>query len=182
MLLLQLEIPAEVACHTAETGARTGLTVVLDPAPARPLPDRVWPHVAIVTPDESEARALTGVEVIDVESAERAAAWFLERGVRHALITLGSTGAVSVTPERTRHFPAYAKCHASARGFCHRRSVNPPRECQQHTGAPSARRTPWPPGGGSRPFGTGRCGRVGAQGDQVPDRARTRRLRIVIFG
>ncbi len=107
VLLLQLETPVEVACHAAETGARAGLTVVLDPAPAQPLPDRVWPHVAIVTPNESEAGALTGVEVVDVESAERAAAWFLERGVRHALITLGSAGAVSVTQERTRHFPAY---------------------------------------------------------------------------
>ncbi|MGI5156524.1 ribokinase [Microbispora sp. CA-102843] len=107
VLLLQLEIPAEVACHAAEAGARAGLTVVLDPAPAQPLPDRVWPHVAVVTPNESEAGALTGVEVVDVASAERAAAWFLDRGVRHALITLGSAGALSVTPERTRHFPAY---------------------------------------------------------------------------
>ncbi|MEU6412010.1 ribokinase [Microbispora sp. NPDC046933] len=107
VLLLQLEIPAEVACHAAEAGARAGLTVVLDPAPAQPLPDRVWPHVAVVTPNESEAGALTGVEVVDVESAERAGAWFLDRGVRHALITLGSAGALSVTPERTRHFPAY---------------------------------------------------------------------------
>ncbi|MEU6426804.1 ribokinase [Microbispora sp. NPDC046973] len=107
VLLLQLEIPAEVACHAAEAGARAGLTVVLDPAPAQPLPDHVWPHVAVVTPNESEAAALTGVEVVDVASAERAAAWFLGRGVRHALITLGSAGALSVTPERTRHFPAY---------------------------------------------------------------------------
>ncbi|MFI7040316.1 ribokinase [Microbispora rosea] len=107
VLLLQLEIPAEVACHAAEAGARAGLTVVLDPAPAQPLPDRVWPYVAVVTPNESEAAALTGVEVTDVESAERAGAWFLDRGVRHALITLGSAGALSVTPEGTRHFPAY---------------------------------------------------------------------------
>ncbi|MEV1202617.1 ribokinase [Microbispora rosea] len=107
VLLLQLEIPAEVACHAAEAGARAGLTVVLDPAPAQPLPDRVWPYVAVVTPNESEAAALTGVEVVDVESAERAGAWFLDRGVRHALITLGSAGALSVTPEGTRHFPAY---------------------------------------------------------------------------
>lgn len=107
VLLLQLEIPAEVACHAAEAGARAGLTVVLDPAPAQPLPDRVWPHVAVVTPNESEAAALTGVEITDVESAERAGAWFLDRGVRHALITLGSAGALSVTPEGTRHFPAY---------------------------------------------------------------------------
>ncbi|MBE3014469.1 ribokinase [Microbispora sp. NEAU-D428] len=107
VLLLQLEIPAEVACHAAEAGARAGLTVVLDPAPAQPLPERVWPHVAVVTPNESEAAALTGVEVVDVASAEQAAAWFLDRGVGHALITLGSAGALSVTPERTRHFPAY---------------------------------------------------------------------------
>ncbi|MFI7028663.1 ribokinase [Microbispora rosea] len=107
VLLLQLEIPAEVACHAAEAGARAGLTVVLDPAPAQPLPDRVWPHVAVVTPNESEAAALTGVEITDVASAERAGAWFLDRGVRHALITLGSAGALSVTPGRTRHFPAY---------------------------------------------------------------------------
>ncbi|GGO27645.1 ribokinase [Microbispora rosea subsp. aerata] len=107
VLLLQLEIPVEVACHAAEAGARAGLTVVLDPAPAQPLPDDVWPHVDVVTPNESEAGALTGVEVVDVESAGRAAAWFLDRGVRHALITLGSAGALSVTSERTRHFPAY---------------------------------------------------------------------------
>ena len=83
VLLLQLEIPVEVACHAAEAGARAGLTVVLDPAPAQPLPDQVWPHVDVVTPNESEAGALTGVEVVDVESAGRAAAWFLDRGVRH---------------------------------------------------------------------------------------------------
>lgn len=107
VLLLQLEIRAEVACHAAEAAARAGLTVVLDPAPAQPLPDRVWPHVAVVTPNEREAGAITGVEVVGVESAERAAAWFLDRGVRHAVITLGAGGALSVTAERTRHFPAY---------------------------------------------------------------------------
>lgn len=107
VLLLQLEIRTEVACHAAEAAARAGLTVVLDPAPAQPLPDRIWPHVTVVTPNESEAGALTGVEVVDDESAERAAAWFLDRGVRHALITLGAAGALSVTAERTRRFPAY---------------------------------------------------------------------------
>ncbi|NUW46981.1 ribokinase [Nonomuraea rhodomycinica] len=108
VLLLQLEIRTEVACHAAREGAAAGLTVVLDPAPAQELPDDVWPHLDIVTPNESEATLLTGVQVTDLKSAERAAAWFLERGVRHAIITLGSGGALSVTGERTRHFPAYA--------------------------------------------------------------------------
>jgi ribokinase len=108
VLLLQLEIRTEVACHAAREGAAAGLTVVLDPAPAQELPGDVWRHLDIVTPNESEATALTGIEVTDLESAERAAAWFLDRGVGHALITLGSGGALSVTAERTRHFPAYA--------------------------------------------------------------------------
>ncbi|MFI7643032.1 ribokinase [Nonomuraea sp. NPDC049400] len=108
VLLLQLEIRTEVACHAARAGAAAGLTVVLDPAPAQELPDDVWPHLDIVTPNESEATVLTGVQVTDLESAERAAVWFLERGVGHAIITLGAGGALSVTKERTRHFPAYA--------------------------------------------------------------------------
>jgi ribokinase len=108
VLLLQLEIRTEVACHAAREGAAAGLTVVLDPAPAQELPDDVWPYLDIVTPNESEATVLTGVQVTDLDSAERAAAWFLERGVSHAIITLGAGGALSVTKERTRHFPAYA--------------------------------------------------------------------------
>ncbi len=108
VLLLQLEIRTDITCHAARAGAQAGLTVVLDPAPAQPLPDDVWRHVDIVTPNETEAGALTGIEVTDLDSAERAAAWFLDRGVGHALITLGAGGALSVTAERTRHFPAFA--------------------------------------------------------------------------
>ncbi|GII31991.1 PfkB family carbohydrate kinase [Planotetraspora mira] len=106
-IALQLEIPTPVTCHAAKAGAAAGLTVVLDPAPAQTLPEDVWQHVDVVTPNESEAGALTGVAVTDLESAARAASWFLDRGVAHALITLGSGGALSVTAERTRHYPAY---------------------------------------------------------------------------
>ncbi len=107
VLLLQLEVRAEVTCHAAEAGAAAGFTVVLDPAPAQELPEAVWRHVDVVTPNESEASALTGVEVDGVAAAERAGRWFLDRGVRHALITLGGAGAVSVTTGAVRHHPAF---------------------------------------------------------------------------
>ncbi len=107
VMLLQLEIRAEVTCHAAAAGAAAGLTVILDPAPAQRPPEEIWRHVDIVTPNESEAAALTGIAVDGVESARRAAGWFLERGVRHALITLGGAGAVSVTRDDWRHFPAF---------------------------------------------------------------------------
>lgn len=107
VLLLQLEVRAAITCHAAKSGAAAGLTVVLDPAPAQELPADVWPHVDVVTPNESEASLMTGIEVTGPDTAERAGRWFLDRGVRHALITLGAAGVTSVTAERTRHFPAY---------------------------------------------------------------------------
>ncbi|WUD70270.1 ribokinase [Streptomyces sp. NBC_00510] len=107
VMLLQLEVPAEVTRHAARAGAEAGFTVVLDPAPAQVLPDDIWAHVDIVTPNESEATALTGIAVDSPEAAEQAARWFLDRGVGHALITLGGAGAVSVTAGAVRHVPAF---------------------------------------------------------------------------
>ena len=66
VLLLQLEIPQETALRAAETGRELGMTVVLDPAPAMPLPERIWSVVDVVTPNESEAAVLTGLPVTDV--------------------------------------------------------------------------------------------------------------------
>jgi ribokinase len=107
VMLLQLEVPAEATRHAAQAGTDAGYTVVLDPAPAQPLPDDIWAHVDIVTPNESEATALTGITVDGPHTAEQAAHWFLDRGVRHALITLGAAGAISVTAHAVRHHPAF---------------------------------------------------------------------------
>jgi ribokinase len=107
VMLLQLEVRAEVTCHAAAAGAAAGFTVVLDPAPAQKPPQEIWRHVDIVTPNETEATALTGIEVDGPRSAQLAGRWFLERGVRHALITLGGAGVVSVTGQAVRHYPAF---------------------------------------------------------------------------
>jgi ribokinase len=96
VLLLQLEVRHEITVYAAGVGRRAGLRVVLDPAPAAVLPPELWPDVDVVTPNESEAARITGVEVTDADSAERAARWFLDRGVGQAIITLGDKGAVCV--------------------------------------------------------------------------------------
>jgi len=96
VLMLQLEIPLETAFRAAIVGHELGMTVILDPAPAAILPDEIWPCIDVVTPNESEATVLTGIKVCDVESAAEVGRWFLERGVRAALITLGDKGIVQV--------------------------------------------------------------------------------------
>lgn len=106
VLLLQLEVPAATTAYAARVGRGAGLAVVLDPAPALALPPDTWADVFLTTPNETEATAITGVEVTDQISAERAAAWFLERGTRHVVVTLGDSGAVYAGAGAARHFDA----------------------------------------------------------------------------
>lgn len=106
VLLLQLEIPAVTAAHATRVGHEIGMTVMLDPAPAGPLPDELWGLVDVVTPNESEAGQLTGIQVVDADSAAAAGAWFVERGVGHALVTLAERGVVDVSRDAVAHHHA----------------------------------------------------------------------------
>lgn len=107
VLLTQLEIPSDLARHATRTARELGITVILDPAPAAPLPDDTWAGIDIVTPNESEATILTGIDVTDAASASRAAHWFLERGCGAAVITLAGAGALVVTPEGETLVPPF---------------------------------------------------------------------------
>ena len=105
-LLLQLEIPWGLNAKAISLAKAKGKRVILDPAPAQKLDDRVWQGVDIVTPNESEASALTGIDVKDLESAIKAGSWFVGKGVDSAIVTLGGNGVVLVQKDHTEHFPA----------------------------------------------------------------------------
>lgn len=108
VLLTQLETPAALTAHIARRGRELGMTVILDPAPAAPLDDLVWASVDIVTPNETEASLLTGVEVTDAESAERAGRWFLDHGAGAAIVTLAGQGSCVVTEAGASVVPAFS--------------------------------------------------------------------------
>lgn len=104
VLLTQLEIPFALTMHAIRSARTHGLTVVLDPAPAHELDDAIWPLIDVVTPNETEATILTGVDVHDRDSAVTAAAWFRDRGVGSVLVTLAGAGSMLVTEHgATRH-------------------------------------------------------------------------------
>jgi ribokinase len=107
VMLTQLEIPSTIAVHAIGTAHSAGLTVVLDPAPALPIGDDVWPLIDIVTPNESEASHYTGIPVVDFDSAIAAGQWFCDHGARNAVITLASLGAVLVTGSKVVRFAAF---------------------------------------------------------------------------
>lgn len=106
VLLTQLEVPVAVTMHAIREAHARGLTVLLDPAPAHDLDASIWPLVDVVTPNETEASLLTGIEVDSPESAIQAGQWFVDRGATHALITLAGAGSVLVDTDGARTLPA----------------------------------------------------------------------------
>ena len=107
VLVMQLETPLETIRAAAEVAHQTGVQVILNPAPARPLPDRLLRRVSILTPNETEAELLTGVRVDDDRSAARAAERLLDRGVGTVILTLGQRGAWVAEKEGRRRVPGF---------------------------------------------------------------------------
>ncbi|MGN7978453.1 ribokinase [Microbacterium sp. 22195] len=101
VLLTQLETPASLTLHITQRARQLGMTVVLDPAPAATLDAEVWRSIDIVTPNETEATLISGIEVTDAASAEEAGRWFLAQGVGSAVITMAEKGSCVVTAEGT---------------------------------------------------------------------------------
>jgi len=93
ILLTQLETPIETISAAIAIARQNDITVVLNPAPAQPLPDELLAKVSVITPNETEAEILTGVKVVDEASAAVATSALKEKGVETVIITLGSKGA-----------------------------------------------------------------------------------------
>ncbi|MGY3868180.1 ribokinase [Aeromonas crassostreae] len=91
-LLLQLEVPLDSVLEAARLARAHGTRVVLNPAPAQPLPAELLALVDLITPNQTEAELLTGVKVSDQASAAQAAARFHQMGIAEVMITLGSQG------------------------------------------------------------------------------------------
>ncbi|MCM0593328.1 MAG: ribokinase [Gloeotrichia echinulata IR180] len=107
-LLLQLEIPISTVVSAAKVAALAGVKVILDPAPAQSdLPDELYPLVDIMTPNEIEAGQLVGFPVNDPQSAAKAAAVLLQRGVKCAIIKLGAKGVFCANAEASFFVPAF---------------------------------------------------------------------------
>ncbi|MBK9110395.1 MAG: ribokinase [Nitrospira sp.] len=102
VLLLQMEIPRETVFEALRLGRECGLTTILNPAPAAPLPSDLLRLIDILTPNESEAQALTG----SADPAE-AARILTDRGVGTVVVTCGANGAFLATGNDVTHIPGF---------------------------------------------------------------------------
>ncbi|MDM5134566.1 ribokinase [Aeromonas salmonicida] len=106
-LLLQLEVPLESVFEAAKLARSHGTRVVLNPAPARPLPAELLVLVDLITPNQTEAELLTGVKVSDEASAALAADRFHQMGISDVMITLGSQGVYCGNARQQQLIPGF---------------------------------------------------------------------------
>ncbi len=107
VLLLQLESPLETVTRAAQMAHAHGASVILNPAPARPLPAELLALVDVLAPNENETALLTGLPVGDMAEAEVAAMALLDLGVGNVILTLGERGALLARGGKTERFPAF---------------------------------------------------------------------------
>ncbi len=107
VFVTQLEQPIPAARRGLEIARAAGVATVFNPAPAEPVDDAIYPLCDFVTPNETEASLLTGIEVTTIDQARRAGDVFLNKGVGTALITLGENGALLHGGGRSVHIPAF---------------------------------------------------------------------------
>jgi len=107
VFVAQLEQPLEAARRGLEIARANGVATILNPAPASDLADDMLALCDYVTPNETEAAALSGIEVSDPDSATAAARQIMSRGVgRACIVTLGDQGCVWSDGTRGAHVPA----------------------------------------------------------------------------
>ena len=94
ILLLQLETPIPTVLKAAKIAHEAGATVVLNPAPACPLPEEMFRYIDLFIPNETELSTFSGIPVDDVASAEKAAAAMQAKGVGKLIVTMGSKGSL----------------------------------------------------------------------------------------
>ncbi len=111
VLLLQFEIPLATVKKAAALAASAGLIVIVDPAPvpadADVLSADFCKHISILTPNQTEAALLTGMDVVDVEGAIAAAETLQRKGIEVVLIKMGELGCVCATASEAFVVPAF---------------------------------------------------------------------------
>ena len=106
-VLLQLEIPLATVEAVLAAARKAGVLTVLDAGPAQHVPQRIVELAGIVSPNETEAEAMTGIGVTSIETARQAATQLVEMGARDVVLKMGGNGALYMSADEWFHVPAF---------------------------------------------------------------------------
>jgi ribokinase len=106
IFLFQLEIPLETVLYCLRKLKQPGRTIILDPAPARSLPEDIYPFIDVITPNETELAILTKSEIKDQNQLCEAGRILLNKGVGTVIVKAGKNGAYMMNQTGLSHIPA----------------------------------------------------------------------------
>ena len=106
-IVLQFEIPLETVYYTVAFAKKHGVRCIVNPAPGQPVHMPSLNGLDYFVPNESEAEAITGMPVSNVEDAKKCARELLRGGIRRVIITLGANGSLVAGDNFTEHVPAF---------------------------------------------------------------------------
>lgn len=107
VIVLQNEVPLEVNMEIAHEAHNRGIPVILDPAPARTLPEELFQHITVITPNEVEAEALVGFPIHSETDAAKASTMLRGLGVSKVVIKMGQRGAYFDSENGSGMIPAF---------------------------------------------------------------------------
>lgn len=107
-IVLQFEIPLETVYYTIAFARKHGVRCILNPAPAQPVDMAALKDLDYFVPNESEAEAIIGSRVRDIDDAKTCAQKLVGRGIRRVIITLGANGSLLAGRDGSEHVPPFA--------------------------------------------------------------------------
>lgn len=107
VVITQFEIPMPVVKRLIDISKQNGSVIVVNAAPVQQIPDEVLRKIDYLIVNEHEAQFLSGIEVVDVESAQKAARALVSRGGQCVIITLGPAGSLVCTPNEEHFMPDF---------------------------------------------------------------------------
>lgn len=107
VLVAQFETSMDITTEAFSYAKECGVITLLNPAPAKTIPTELLKYTDIIVPNETETAELTGIKVGDITSARKAAEFFLEKGVKYVIITLGEKGAAIISDKESEIVPAF---------------------------------------------------------------------------
>lgn len=107
-IILQFEIPLETIYYSVAFARKNGIRCIVNPAPAQPVDLNALAGLDYFVPNESEAEAIAGLPVRNLDDAKKCAQKLLSGGVKRVILTLGANGSLLAGQEGSEHIPAFS--------------------------------------------------------------------------
>jgi ribokinase len=106
-MVLQFEIPLDTVYYSVAFARENGIRCIVNPAPAQPVDLNTLAGLDYFVPNESEAEAISGLPVRNVDDAKKCAEKLVSGGVKRVILTLGANGSLLAGRDGMEHIPAF---------------------------------------------------------------------------